>query len=76
MGFEVYSFIYLQEKAFSLLLGQLLEASIRAASRATHPLSFSFLIYKMRTVIFIKTIIMRIKMQEVPKRSNIIPETR
>ena len=76
MGFEVYSFIYLQEKAFSLLLGQLLEASIRAGSRATHPLSFGFRIYKMRTVIFIKTIIMRIKMQEVPKRSNIIPETR
>ena len=76
MGFEVYSFIYLQEKAFSLLLGQLLEASITAGSRATQPLRFSFLIYKMRLVTFTKTIIVRITMQGVPRRSNVIPETR
>ena len=67
MGFEVYSFIYLQEKAFTLLLGQLLEASIRAGSRATQPSSFSFLIYKMRPVIFIKTVIVRIKCKKYLK---------
>lgn len=76
MVFEIYSFVYLQEKAFNLLLGQLLEASIMDGSRATQPLSFSFLIYKMRLVIFTKTIIVRVTMQGVPKRSNIIPETR
>ena len=76
MGFGVYSFIYLQEMTFILLLGQPLEASIRAGSRATQPLSFSFLMYKMRQVIFTKTIIVRIKMQGVTKGSITMPETR